>query len=646
MRGRQKKTSEAVSMRGRQKEPMEKKALEDMQERGQQMSMRGRQRETASEAADAAEERAWEEQQANDWEDWLEDDCDVPCIFTPGLTFPRAEAALAHDREHNGFDLVATRAALGLDFYGTIRMVNFLRAAVARAAVPAAEKGQRPSLPAAEAARIVADLSAKTWVADDAFLKPTLPDDPLLRELGELGADDEDWSDDSDDDVHGGAGAGAGAGAGEDESKTSQPSAPPPAAAAAGASSDGGELAQLRAENDALRARLSEAGAAHASAAKLVKSLFEEDEKVVVPDPAFESVDNDTYYFSSYSNLSIHREMIEDRVRTDSYRRAIEGNAAALFKGKVVLDVGCGTGILSLFACRAGAKKVVGVDMSAMAPVAQANANANGYGGVMTVVRGKVEDVELPLAKGEADVIISEWMGYALLYECMLETVLVARERWLKPGGVVLPDVTTVVIEGLEAPLTPAGRGTLDFWDDVYGFNFSAVKAKVPARQLGHSEETDVKVLDPEHIVTGRCEVQALKMCTMTIPEVDFVAPFALTLRDGAEGADDGGGGGGARRISSLIVSFDTHFSAEAGCVETPVTFKTDAASTPTHWKQTVLKLPQEVLLARGLTLRGRLSIKRAPVNPREILIDVLDLFVEGGTAEQAKRVSVHWHMK
>ena len=73
---------------------MEKKALEDMQERGQQMSMRGRQRETASEAADAAEERAWEEQQANDWEDWLEDDCDVPCIFTPGLTFPRAEAAL------------------------------------------------------------------------------------------------------------------------------------------------------------------------------------------------------------------------------------------------------------------------------------------------------------------------------------------------------------------------------------------------------------------------------------------------------------------------------------------------------------------------------------------------------------------------
>ena len=77
-----------------------------------------------------------------------------------------------------------------------------------------------------------------------------------------------------------------------------------------------------------------------------------------------------------------------------------------------------------------------------------------------------------------------------------------------------------------------------------------------------------------------------------------------------------------------------------------PVILSTSPRAPYTHWKQTVLKLPQEVLLARGLTLRGRLSIKRAPVNPREILIDVLDLFVEGGTAEQAKRVSVHWHME
>lgn len=48
---------------------------------------------------------------------------------------------------------------------------------------------------------------------------------------------------------------------------------------------------------------------------------------------------------------------------------------------------------------------------------------------MITLIRGKVEDVELPVAK--VDIIISEWMGYALLYESMLDTVLVARDKWL-----------------------------------------------------------------------------------------------------------------------------------------------------------------------------------------------------------------------
>lgn len=50
-------------------------------------------------------------------------------------------------------------------------------------------------------------------------------------------------------------------------------------------------------------------------------------------------------------------------MRTDTYRKFIEENSD-LFKDKVVLDVGCGTGILSMFAARAGARRVIGVDQS------------------------------------------------------------------------------------------------------------------------------------------------------------------------------------------------------------------------------------------------------------------------------------------
>lgn len=55
------------------------------------------------------------------------------------------------------------------------------------------------------------------------------------------------------------------------------------------------------------------------------------------------------YYFDSYSHFSIHEEMLKDKNRTYAYRDAIKNNPE-LFKDKVVLDVGCGTGILSIFA--------------------------------------------------------------------------------------------------------------------------------------------------------------------------------------------------------------------------------------------------------------------------------------------------------
>jgi protein arginine N-methyltransferase 1 len=134
------------------------------------------------------------------------------------------------------------------------------------------------------------------------------------------------------------------------------------------------------------------------------------------------------YYFDSYSHFGIHEEMLKDEVRTLAYRDAIQKNAH-LFKDKVVLDVGCGTGILSMFAAQAGAKLVIGVDMSHIIDKAKVIVKDNGLEGKVVLLKGKMEEVVLPVDK--VDVIISEWMGYFLLYESMLDTVLYARDRYL-----------------------------------------------------------------------------------------------------------------------------------------------------------------------------------------------------------------------
>jgi protein arginine N-methyltransferase 1 len=125
--------------------------------------------------------------------------------------------------------------------------------------------------------------------------------------------------------------------------------------------------------------------------------------------------------------------MLKDKVRTTSYQKSMMNNPH-LFRGKTVLDVGCGTAILSMFAVKAGAKHVVGIDMSNIIDQAQKIIEANGFKDcelyfllwawsmtsfvngstiiAITLVKGKLEEAELPIQ--QFDIIVSEWMGYFL----------------------------------------------------------------------------------------------------------------------------------------------------------------------------------------------------------------------------------------
>ena len=102
------------------------------------------------------------------------------------------------------------------------------------------------------------------------------------------------------------------------------------------------------------------------------------------------------------------------------------------------------------FAVKAGAKHVIGVDMSTIIVKAREIVAANGMSDKITLLQGKMEEVTLPFP--EVDIIISEWMGYFLLYESMLDTVLWARDRYLRKDGqgLIFPDKATIFMAGIE----------------------------------------------------------------------------------------------------------------------------------------------------------------------------------------------------
>jgi protein arginine N-methyltransferase 1 len=97
---------------------------------------------------------------------------------------------------------------------------------------------------------------------------------------------------------------------------------------------------------------------------------------------------------------------------------------------------------------KAGAKHVIGVDMSTIIEKAREIVEANGMSDKITLLQGKMEEVVLPFPK--VDIIISEWMGYFLLYVSMLDTVLYARDKYLVKDGLIFPDKATIFMAGIE----------------------------------------------------------------------------------------------------------------------------------------------------------------------------------------------------
>ncbi|KAH7108011.1 S-adenosyl-L-methionine-dependent methyltransferase [Auriculariales sp. MPI-PUGE-AT-0066] len=327
--------------------------------------------------------------------------------------------------------------------------------------------------------------------------------------------------------------------------------------------------------------------------------------------PAFHDLTSKDYYADSYAHFGIHEEMLKDTVRTTSYRNAMYNNKH-LFKGKTVLDVGCGTGILSMFAAKAGASKVVGIDMSNIIDQAEKIIEANNLSHIITLVKGKLEDVALPIQ--EFDIIISEWMGYFLLYESMLDTVLLARDKYLKPDGMLFPDTATIYLAAIEDQEYKEEK--INFWDNVYGFDYSCIKDIALREPLVDTVEMKAVVSDP-------CAIKHIDLRTAKKEDLTFTADFSLKVT-----RDD--------YVHAFLAWFDIVFN----CSHKPVKFSTGPHAQYTHWKQTVFYTPETLSVSIGQEITGTLTCSPNARNNRDLDISVSYLVPESdSTPEQSGKI-------
>lgn len=176
-------------------------------------------------------------------------------------------------------------------------------------------------------------------------------------------------------------------------------------------------------------------------------------------------------YFDFYSKLSNQQNMLQDYIRTQVYFNSISHNTID-FVDKVVMDVGTGSGILALFAAQAGAKHVYAVEASSSVKYAQILFRANNLDSKITIINKQLDSTDLFELPEKVDTIISEPLGILLVNERMLETFLLARNHYLKPGGRMFPSSSVMhFIPFTDENLYNEQIDKVKFWDTSNFFN-------------------------------------------------------------------------------------------------------------------------------------------------------------------------------
>lgn len=335
------------------------------------------------------------------------------------------------------------------------------------------------------------------------------------------------------------------------------------------------------------------------------------------------SKSEDGTYFSEYGYLYHQMIMLEDMRRTQTYKDAILENDKC-FKDKVVLDVGAGTCVLGIFCAKAGAKKVYAVEATDMAYQAKKIVEENGLSDVIEVVRGTMETIELP---EKVDVIVSEWMGHFLFRECMLDTVLFARDKYLKPGGALYPSHASLYLAPATHPRFQERWRQYDAdrkrWPKFvkvmkqsHGVDYSSMKQQYEKEQQKHYLKTVVWAKCGAKNMLGK-GARMLRMDLLRVPMGRLMQMDKELFKINMEITKD-------CVVEGLCGYFDVEFRGSIqNPAPKPILLSTTPLKSPTHWGQQLFGLYPKVRAKKGDIIHCAIRIGRQERLARLLKLDV-----------------------
>jgi hypothetical protein len=290
-----------------------------------------------------------------------------------------------------------------------------------------------------------------------------------------------------------------------------------------------------------------------------------------------------------------HHLMLRDYVRVMAYRSAIFAQA----KDRVVAEIGCGTGILSIFAAQAGAKKVYAIEQGNILALAKLMFRANHCD--VTPIRGNSREIELP---EKVDLIIHEILGPDPFNEDLIPTIRDAKERLLKKDGRLLPRKIQVWCVGAELAVAPSPTERIfqeaAQFSSLYGVSFEPYLLALEAHRDGLAMSYGRGERPPEKLLS---EATLLR-------EIDLdAADWSLDAQRAEMRMTSGG------RLGAL----DVFFRAQ---LDDRFEINTSPFAPTTSWGRSVRDLPQAIDVKAGDRVTVTSRVERAGGRDR-ILVDV-----------------------